>query len=151
MNLGDQRASGVNDSQLAGFGFVAHRWRHAMGAENQHCAVRNLFNGFDKDRAAAAQLLDHVSVMHDFMVNIHWRTIGFEGQLDDIHRAHHAGAKAARSYTEQYSSIVMVLHFHAEHELTPGPLSYLTRSTESILIPGVLILQKKSVCLSISP
>src|SRR5438270_3006129 len=98
MNLGDQRASGVNDFQLAGFGFVAHRWGHAMSAENQHCAVRNLFNGFDKDRAAAAQLLDHVSVMHDFMVNIHWGTIGF-GASSTISTARTTPAQKPRGLT----------------------------------------------------
>ena len=114
MDFGDQRAGGVNDFQLARPGFIADGGRHAVGAENQHGAVRDFFNGFHENGAAAAKLLDDVSVVNNFMVHIDRRAISFQSQFDDIHGADHAGAKAARPHAEQYLSItiVMVLHCH---------------------------------------
>ncbi len=54
VNFGDQRAGGVNHFQLARLGFLADCRRNAVGAENQHRAVRDFLDGFDKDGAAAA-------------------------------------------------------------------------------------------------
>ena len=88
-----------------------------MGAENQHGAVRDFFNGFHENGAAAAKLLDDVSVVNNFMVHIDRRAISFQSQFDDIHGADHAGAKAARPHAEQYLSIAIVLVLHCHPSL----------------------------------
>jgi hypothetical protein len=66
-----------------------------MSTEDEHAAVRNVLDGFDEDRTAPALLLHQVSVMHDFMVHVNRSAIGFQRQLDDVHRANHSGTKAA--------------------------------------------------------
>src|SRR5262249_44930517 len=79
MNFGDQRTSGVNHFEFARFRFVTDGRRHTVGAENQDCAVRDFFDGFDKDGAASAQLLNHVSVVDDFVVHIDGGAVSFQG------------------------------------------------------------------------
>src|SRR5260370_6077836 len=54
VHFGHQRAGGVNHFQRAGLGFIAHRRRNAVGAENQHRAVRYFLDGFHENRAAPA-------------------------------------------------------------------------------------------------
>ena len=94
MNFGYQRASGVNHPQLALLRFGAHARWHTVGAENEHGADGNFFNGFDENGAAAAQLINHVPVVHDFMMDVHRIAVGLKRELDDVHGADYAGAKA---------------------------------------------------------
>ena len=101
MNLGDQRAGGIDDAKLAFPGFFAHARRNAMRAENQHSAYRNFFNGFDENRAAAAELIDDVAIVDDFVMDVNGAAIGFKRQFDDIDGANYAGAKAARAHPDQ--------------------------------------------------
>lgn len=72
-----------------------------MGAENQDRAYRHFFDGFDEDCTAAAKLVYYVAIVDDFVVDVDWRAISFEGELDDIYSADYAGAKAARTYPYQ--------------------------------------------------
>jgi hypothetical protein len=65
-----------------------------VGAENEHGADGNFFNGFDENGAAAAQLINHVPVVHDFMMDVHRIAVGLKRELDDVHGADYAGAKA---------------------------------------------------------
>jgi hypothetical protein len=68
-----------------------------MSAENQHCAVGHLFDGFHEDRTAAAQLLYDVCVVDDFVMHVDGSAIGFQRQFDDVHRANNPGAEAPRA------------------------------------------------------
>ncbi len=54
VDFGDQRAGRVDHFQSAIFGFLANRWRDAVGAENQDSTVRDVLDGFDEDSASAA-------------------------------------------------------------------------------------------------
>jgi len=94
MNFGYQRASGINHAQLALLRFGAHARWHAVGAENEHGADGNFFNRFDENGATAAQLINHVAVVHDFVMDVHRIAVGLKREFDDVHGADHAGAKA---------------------------------------------------------
>ena len=107
MNFGYQRAGGVNHAQLAFLRFGANARRHAVGAENQHRADGNFLDGLDENGAAAAQLVHHVAVMHDFVVHVDRIAVGFQRQFDDVHGADHAGAKTARANAhERLGSVI---------------------------------------------
>ena len=107
-----------------------------MGAKNEHGAMGNFFDGFDKNGAAAAKLLNNISVVNNFMMHVDRRAVSFQGQFDDVHGAHHAGAKAARPDAEQDLAVpvVLVLHGHP-FTSTPRTLSYLSGSPQGIRIP----------------
>ncbi len=105
MDFGYERASGVNNAQLALLRFVTHSWRHSVGAENQNCAVGNFGNRFNENRAALAELLHDVTVVHNFVMDVHRRPVNFQRQLDDIHGAHHAGAETARPYAQEHFAV----------------------------------------------
>jgi hypothetical protein len=95
MNLGDQRAGGVDHSQRPGFGFVANRRGNSMSAEYQHCAVGNFIDGFDENGAAAAELLYNIGVMNNLVVDIDRRAISLQRQFYDVHSPNHSSAKSA--------------------------------------------------------
>ena len=101
MHLGHQRASRVDYAQLPRLRLAAHRRRHAVRAEHQHSAFRHVFDGLHENCAVLAQPLDHVAVMHDFVVDVHRRPIGLQRQLDNVHGAHYASAEASRAHSEQ--------------------------------------------------
>jgi len=101
MDFGDKGAGGVNDLERAVFGLVADGRRHAVGAEDEDGAVGDFADGLDKDGAAAAQLLDHVGVVDDLMVDVHRRAVGLECQFYYIYRADHAGAETSRADPEK--------------------------------------------------
>src|SRR5262249_14946443 len=112
VHLGDERAGGVDHFEGALFGFVANRRRNAVSAEDENSAVRDVLYGLDKNSAAAAQLLDDIGVVNDFVVHVDRGAVGFERQLDDIHRADHAGAESARPDPQQHLSIGFSLHLN---------------------------------------
>ncbi len=98
MYLCNQRTSGVNHFEGARFGFIANRRRNSVRAENQHRTVRNLVNGFHEDCAAPAKLFHDIRVMNDFVMDVNWRAVSFQRQLDNIHRAHNSSAEASRPH-----------------------------------------------------
>ncbi len=112
MYFGHQRAGCVDDLQRARFGFVSNRRWHAVRAENQYGAVRHILDGLHENGAAAAQLLDHVGVVHDLMVHVDRRTVSFQRQLHDVDRADHTRAEAARPHSQQNFCICFGLHRH---------------------------------------
>ena len=105
MDFGDKGAGGVNDLERAVFGLVADGRRHAVGAEDEDGAVGDFADGLDKDGAAAAQLLDHVGVVDDLMVDVHRRAVGLECQFYYIYRADHAGAETSRADAQKHFSV----------------------------------------------
>ena len=101
VHLRHQRASGINDAQLPLLRFRADpRW-HPVSAENKHSADRNFINGFHEDCAAAPQLIHHIAVMNDFMMNVNRAAVSFERELYDVHRANHARTESARPDAHQ--------------------------------------------------
>ena len=103
VDLGDQRAGGVEHRQAAGGGFFLDAAGHAMGAEDGHGARRHLAQILDENRAFGLQALDHVFVVHDLVADIDRRAVFLQRPLDDLDGAHDAGAKAAR---------LRQIHFH---------------------------------------
>ena len=99
MDLSNQRAGGIDNFQRTRLGFVAGSGRHAMGAENQHRAVRDFIDGFDKNGSAATQLFHNIRVMNNFVVNINRVSVGFQSQFDNIDGAHHSRAKSSGPYS----------------------------------------------------
>ena len=50
----------------------------------------------DEHRALGLQAFDHVLVVHDLVPHIDRRAVFLQRALDDLDRAHHAGAETAR-------------------------------------------------------
>jgi hypothetical protein len=98
VDFSHQRASSVDHFERARSGFIANRRRDAVGAEDEHCAVRDFVNGFYKDGAAAAELFDDISVVDNFVVHVNRRAVGFERQLNYINGADNARAEASRPH-----------------------------------------------------
>jgi hypothetical protein len=71
-------------------------------AEDQHRTLRDFINSFDENGTTTAQLLDNISVVNYFVMNVDRGTIRFQGQLHDIHRAYNAGAESSWPYPQQY-------------------------------------------------
>jgi hypothetical protein len=67
-----------------------------VGAEDRDAAWRHLVDLVNEMRAFAAQPLDNVSIMDDFMTDIDWRTVFLERPLDDLDRSLDPGAKSSR-------------------------------------------------------
>ncbi len=93
MHLGDQRAGGVDHRQAALGGQLLDTLGHAMGAEHGHRAGRHLVQLVDEHRAAGAQILDHMPVMHDLVTDIDRRTVFLQGPFDDLDRPLDTGAE----------------------------------------------------------
>ncbi len=126
VNFGDQRAGGVNHFQLARLGFLANRRRNAVGAENQHRAVRHFLDGLDKYGAAAAELLNYIGIMNDFVMHVYGGAIRFQREFDDIHGAHDTRAESPRPHSQQYFSIRCGRHCCPNNVIPGDSLSYPT-------------------------
>jgi hypothetical protein len=118
MNLGHQRAGGVDHRQIAIGRFALHAFRNAMRAEDRDCAVGNLRHVLDEPGALRFQRFDHVFVMDDLVTHIDRRAVFLQGALDDVDRPHHAGAKPAR----------LGQHDIERTQLGPGGIVWLTQA-----------------------
>ncbi len=96
MNLGDQRAGGVDHLQLALLGLLPHGRRNTMRAEDDARALRHLAQFFDKNRAGLPQFIHYVPVVDDFFTHIYRRAVKVQSDLHHVDGAHHSGAKSPR-------------------------------------------------------
>ncbi len=96
VHLGDQRAGGVDDLQLALGGSRVHGRRDAVGGEHHDRAFRHLVVVVDEDRAGLGQRLHHVAVVHDLVPHVDRGAVLLQRPLDGFDGAVHAGAVAAR-------------------------------------------------------
>ncbi len=103
VNLGDQRAGGVDRPQLPGGGVPVHRRSHPVGREDDHLALRHLGLLLDEDRPALAQLLDHVLVVDDLLADVDRRAVDLQGSFDRLHGAIDPGAVTARRREQDLS------------------------------------------------
>ena len=102
VDLRDERAGRVDRLQAALGGVGVDRGRHAVGGEHRHRALGDrVVELLDEDRAAGAQLLDHVLVVDDLLAHVDGRSVQLQGALDRLHGAVDAGAVAARRGEEQ--------------------------------------------------
>src|SRR5258708_7324848 len=108
VNLGDQRAGGIDHAQPALFAGTAHFGRDAVGAVNHALAGRNFIHRVNKNGAFALQFFHHETVVHDLFADVDRRAEGLKGDADDVDGSHYAGAKAAR--LEQQKAFLAFRH-----------------------------------------
>ena len=96
VDLGDQRAGGVDRLEVPRLGVLVDRRRDAVGAEDDHLALGDLGLLFDEDRAALGEFLDHVLVVDDLLADVDRGAVLLEGAFDRLDGTVDAGAVAAR-------------------------------------------------------
>ena len=101
VDLGDERAGGVEIVEAALLRLGRHRLGHAMGGEDHRRAVRHLVQLGHEDRALGLQAVDDELVVDDLVADIDRRAVALERELDDADRAVDAGAEAARRGDQQ--------------------------------------------------
>ena len=124
MDLGDERAGGVEIVELAALGFGRHRFGHAMGREDHAGAVGRLVQLVDEDRAQLLQPLDDEAVVDDLVAHIDRRAIFLERQLDDADGPLDARAEAARGCQEQLQIVAFSLSRVPSALPMDNPLGY---------------------------
>ena len=97
VHLGHQRARGVDHAQPAALGFITHRGRDAVRAENDRRIVRHFVELVDEDRALRPERLDDVGIVHDLLAHVDRRPADVQRELHDVDRALHARAEPARA------------------------------------------------------
>ena len=95
VDLGHQRAGGVDRPQAVGGGVVVDRRGDAVGGEDDDRALRHLALLVDEDRAALGELLDHVFVVDDLFADVDGGAVDLQRALDGLHGAVDPGAVAA--------------------------------------------------------
>jgi hypothetical protein len=84
MDLGHQRAGGVEVEEVAALGFLGDRLRHAVGRENhRRLGVGDFGEFLDENRALGLEALDHVAVVHDLVTDIDRGAIALQRLLDE--------------------------------------------------------------------
>ena len=97
VDLGHQRARRVDRAQLPALGVGVHGRRDAVGGEDGDRALGDrVLELVDEDRAALAQGLDDVLVVHDLLAHVDRRAVQLERALDGLDGAVDARAVAAR-------------------------------------------------------
>ena len=97
VDLGDQRAGGVDRPQLLGRRRLSHGRGHAVGAVDEQRTLGNLGGILDEDGALGPQALDHVPVVDDLVAYVDRRAEAIERLLDDLERPVDTGTEAARA------------------------------------------------------
>ncbi len=96
MDLADQRAGGVEIVEPACLCCLGHHLGHAMGRKDNRAAIRHFVQFLHEYRAKAAQSVDHIAIVHDFMPNIDGRAKSLDRQFDNLDGSVDARAKTAR-------------------------------------------------------
>ena len=110
MDLGHERARGVDRPQLPALGVGVDRGRDAVGGEDRDRALGDrVVELVDEDRAALAQRLDDVLVVDDLLAHVDRRAVQVERALDGLDRAVDARAVAARRREQELLGSVMPL------------------------------------------
>ena len=122
MDLGDQRAGGVDEEQVATSGLGRHRLRHAVGGEHDGAVVRHLVELVDEDRALGLEAFDDVAIVHDLVADIDRPAVALDGALDDLDGTIDAGAEAARA-GEQDRERLLGLDHENRSARVPGPFA----------------------------
>ena len=70
VDLGDQRASGVNHLEVAGLAAFADGGRNSVGGVDDALAVGDVVDLMDEDGAFFSQLIHNIAVMDDFAADV---------------------------------------------------------------------------------
>ena len=100
VDLGDQRAGGVEIEEIARLRIGRHRFRHAVRGKHHRrlrCSAGISSSSSMNTAPLLLQPLDDVAVVHDLVADIDRRAIFLQRQHDDLDGTVDAGAKAARS------------------------------------------------------
>ncbi len=96
MDLGHQRASGVDDREVTTTsGFVADLGGHAVGGQDHHCSGWHLIELLHEDGTLALQVGHDVAVVHDLATDVDRGAEALDGPLYDLDGPLHAGAERA--------------------------------------------------------
>ncbi len=95
MNLGNERAGGVQHVEVAFLRGHLDALCHAVRAENGHGAVRHLIEFLDETCALVAQIFNHMPVVDDFVAHVDGCAMFLQGAVDNFDRANDPRTKAA--------------------------------------------------------
>ena len=95
VNLGHERAGGVDHAKVAGFGVASHLRSDAVGREHDSGAFRHLVEFLHEHRAGRLQVVDDVAVVDDLTADVDGGTEPVDGSAYDVDGALHARAKRA--------------------------------------------------------
>ena len=106
VDLGDERAHGVDHVAAAGPGRRDDLGRRAVGRQHDRPARRHLGDVVDEDDAEVAEAVDHELVVDDLVVAVHGRLEGphHPGQRLDGHL--HAGAEPPGAASSTWSTAI---------------------------------------------
>ena len=96
VHFADQRAGCIDIVEPARLRGSRNDLGHAMRAEYHGATVRHLVQFLDEDRTHAAQPVDDIAVMDDFVTDVDRRPEALDRQFDDLDGAVDTGAEAAR-------------------------------------------------------
>lgn len=96
VDLRHQWAGGVDGEQMSLGRLSANRRRHAVGRIKQGHALGNFRQIVDEDHPPLPELLDNPGVVHDFVVGVQRRAVGFDGQRQGLDGHIDAGTEPPR-------------------------------------------------------
>ena len=114
VDLGHQRAGGVDRPQPARRRVLVDRRGDAVGGEDDELALGDLGLLLDEDRAPLRQLLDHVLVVDDLLAHVDRRAVHVERVLDRLHGPVDARAVAPRRREQDPVRRCFARNGHAE-------------------------------------
>ena len=95
VDLGDERAGGVDDPQTALHRVGPHLRRDPVGGEHHRRSVGDFRELVDETHAAGLEVPDDVPVVDDLLSDVDRPVEAVQGEVHDLDRADHARAKAA--------------------------------------------------------
>jgi hypothetical protein len=93
MDFGHQGTGGIENLQASALGLVLYRPGDAVRTEDHDRIIWHLGQLIDEYRAACAQIIDHMTVMHDFVAHIDRATEDFQRSINDVDRPINTGTK----------------------------------------------------------
>jgi hypothetical protein len=101
VDLGHERAGGVDRAQPAQRGVAVHFGCDAVGREHDGGALRHVVLALDEDRSLLLEPPHDVDVVHDLLAHVDRRAVQREHLLDRLDRALDAGAISTRAREQQ--------------------------------------------------
>ena len=96
MDLGHERAGGVDGVEIALDGGAANGRRYAVRAVEHVGLGRNLIHVVDEHHAPMAETLHHRLIVHDLVIDVERRAEKLQGPLQALNRHIDARAEPAR-------------------------------------------------------
>jgi hypothetical protein len=96
VNLGHQRAGGIEDLEFSGHGMVSNLSRDPVGTHDHSGTERNLVKILYEHCALLAKVSNHMVVVDNLMPDINGGAESLERPLDNLNGAVHTGTKTPR-------------------------------------------------------